>query len=257
MSKVGLGKDKADQILLNVYESKRTKSKETILLVGGSGDDRNKFENVVYQIQNKLPGYRVVTISFRGTESKKEHSLFNQIKELEEVVEYLSRNGSRKIVLVCTSAGAVSTAKILAHPKYAQHFNRAIFLDPADYRNVEDELETWSGLEKFNPEDLLAARNMAKIDSDVKVYVVNFLLRNYGKTGYVATNKRGDDNPELFERLNNKMVRYFYENTPAKNRGAYLEDKILPHAIIRDGDIAKNEVRVANIITDLISRTGN
>jgi hypothetical protein len=62
---------------------------------------------------------------------------------------------------------------------------------------------------------------------------------------------RGHDNPQMYARLNNEMVRSFYTNTPPKNRGQYIEDATLPHAFMRDGDKQKN----MDTILSLLKRT--
>jgi len=91
---------------------------------------------------------------------------------------------------------------------------------------------------------------MKKTGSDVKVDVVNFTLRNYTKKGYAMD--RGKDDPNNFERLNNKMVKSFYDKTPIKNRGKYIEINRIPHAIMRDGNVKENVKKVGDLLFKLI-----
>jgi len=76
------------------------------------------------------------------------------------------------------------------------------------------------------------------------------MLRNHGPNGYEEKDyqKRGQDNPKLFPRLNTKMVKKFYQNLPKKNQGKYIEDHQIPHGIKRDGDLKKNQLNLSNLI---------
>ena len=53
-------------------------------------------------------------------------------------------------------------------------------------------------------------------------------------------------------RLNTKMVKSFYENTPRRNRGVYKEVSGIPHGIFRDGDVEANTEKVAELLKEVI-----
>lgn len=152
--------------------------------------------------------------------------------------------------------GAYNTSHILANSSLSKRVVSAIFIDPADYYlNKEDEVDgggTWSGLDEYKSEDKTASDLHTYTDSDVKVHLINFTLRNYSKDGYVAEDKRNIDDPTCLPRSNDDMVKKFYENTHDKNKGEYVEENTLPHAFLDDGDIEKNVTRVARIIIEII-----
>jgi len=201
--------------------------------------------------------YDIATFSFRGLETKKKFPAKQQYYDLKELVKYLiSVKHKKRISIVCTSMGAISTTLIAVDKYFDKYLHKIIFLDPADYQKInkkEAESETWSGADKFEPKQAILTNKIKDISSSVKIHVVNFLLRNFDKTGYAPVNERGNDNPKLYPPLNNDMVKIFYTNTPAKNRGRYIEDKKLPHAFIRDGNIRENEVRVSELIYGLLN----
>ena len=126
-------------------------------------------------------------------------------------------------------------------------------LDPADYLvdMGEKEGKTWTGYEKYDFEADTLSKLMTKINSNVKVHVVNFKIRNYSDKGYPPESERSKDNSKLFSRLNNDMVEAFYERTPYKNHGMYIEDDSLPHAFLRDGNINKNIKTVCSYLEEI------
>ena len=150
--------------------------------------------------------------------------------------------------------GAISTMLIAVDKSFNKYLRKIIFLDPADYSLIRDkeEIKTWSGADKFEPKQAVLSNKMKKISSNVKIHVVSLLLRNFGKSGYAPVDKRGNDNPELYSRLNNDMVKAFYINMSIKNKGRYIEDKKLPHAFMRDGDVKENERLVSELIYRLL-----
>ena len=151
--------------------------------------------------------------------------------------------------------GSISTTLLAINKKYNSFLRQIIYLDPADYllsQNSEKKGKTWAGFDKFDSEAKTISSEMQKITSDVKVHVVSFTIRNYGPDGYPPPKERSKDNPKLFSRLNNEMVRAFYNKTPVNNRGKFEENEKLPHPFARDGNITKNEERVARLITKLL-----
>lgn len=256
METIELTKNNSEPLLVNYFENSE-KNNEALVIVGGSGDDRNKFNNVANMVLDKVRS-DVVTFSFRGVETQKEFPAIQQYHDLKELINFLVNNkGKKKIQIACTSMGAVSTTLVAVDKKFNKYLGKIIFLDPADYPEVsEDKTEssTWSGVDNFEPEKAILSNKIKDIDSDVKIFVINFLLRNYGKSGYTPIDQRGIDDPNLYSRLNNDMVKAFYTNTPDKNKGEYIEDRELPHAFLRDGNIKRNEEKVASLIGDLFNR---
>lgn len=240
-----------EPIILNLYH-KKDKDARTLLFVGGSGDDRSKFKNIAHQLLEKNVFSKVVTISFRGTETQRERPLTNQIDELEEILNYLVEKLTIKTLdVVCTSAGALSTTWAITNPKNKLIFREAVYIDPADYYLAGNSYKTYSGFQEFNPSKAMASVRLKSLKSEVKVHVINLMIRNYGPTGYPKEEERGIDNPKLYKRLNSNMVEEFWKNLPNKNKGKYIEDRTLPHAFVRDGDIYKNEARVVELITNI------
>lgn len=254
METIELTKANPEPLFVNYYQ-KDEKNDRVLIIVGGSGDDRNKFENIVGLLHNQRLDYDVVTFSFRGRETKKEFPVKQQYYDLKELIEHLiSIKHKKRISIVCTSMGAISTTLIAVDKSFNKYLRKIIFLDPADYSLISDkeEIETWSGIDKFEPKQAVLSKKMKKVSSNVKIHVVNFLLRNFGKSGYASVDKRGNDNPELWSRLNNDMVKAFYINTPIRNRGKYIEDKKLPHAFLKDGNVKENERLASGLIYRLL-----
>ncbi len=254
MKTIKLTKNKPEPLLVNYFENDE-KNNQVLIIVGGSGDDRNKFNNVARMVLDEVK-FDIVTFSFRGVETQKAFPAIQQYHDLKELVNFLiDDKGKKKIYIACTSMGAVSTTLVAVDKKFNKYLDKIIFLDPADYPEVsEDKTEssTWSGVEKFEQRKAILSNKIKEINSSAKVSVVNFLLRNYGNSGYAPTGQRGIDDPNLHSRLNNDMIKAFYTNTPDKNKGKYLEDRELPHAFLRDGNIKRNEARIVNLICDLI-----
>ena len=259
MKLVKLAQSDPEPVLLNYYKHQlEVNESEAVLLVGGDDDDRSVFRNIVSILQNGGVKSDFVTISFRGVESQHMRPLRQQIVDLEEVLSYLVKKRNKsEITIVCTSAGAVSTTYLVTSKKFSKSITKVIYLDPADYY-IQDlnksKYRTWTGSDKYQPNRKTVISLLEKINSEVKIHVVNFLLRNHGQKGYASRKDRGKDNPKLFARLNNKMVESFYSHIPQKNKGEYVEDRQLPHAFVRDGDIRKNEKRVADLIYKLLTK---
>ena len=256
MDALKLVKGNPEPLFVNYYK-KDGKDDRVLVFVGGSGDDRNKFENLVALLHERGLSYGIVTFSFRGIETGKEFPTGQQYYDLRELVEYLvSKKHKKKISIVCTSMGAISTTLIAVDKQFNRYLHKIIFLDPADYPKIgkkEPESKTWAGTDKFESKRAVLSNKIKNINSNVKVDVVNFLLRNFGKSGYAPVGQRGGDNPKLYSRLNNDMVKAFYKNTPAKNKGKYVEDRKLPHAFLRDGNVKANEIGASELIYRLLN----
>ncbi|NTU46838.1 hypothetical protein HGA88_04400 [Candidatus Roizmanbacteria bacterium] len=248
--------DTGENLKLNFYETSHYK--DILIIVGGSGDTKDSFHDFISVLSKKLFGFSYVTFSYRGVETNREFPLVQQVHDLEQVVEWIKKNHNLPLTLVCTSMGAFSTAHLLINNTYKEIIARTIFIDPADYSlDADDGDGTWSGFENYNPTNPTVSSLMKEIDSHVKVDVINFLLRNHGPHGYAPVEERGSDTPALFARLNNLMVKQFYDNTPLINRGEYIEDTQLPHAFMRDGDVKENIEHLHQLITSLLKYKKN
>lgn len=80
-------------------------------------------------------------------------------------------------------------------------------------------------------------------------------MRNYGNDDYIEKDnkKRKIDHPNGFPRLNENMVRKFFDPLPAKNKGEFLEVPNLPHAFKRDGDIDTNYEKMTELLFKLLN----
>lgn len=229
-----------------------TTSSSCILLVGGSGDSKDSYDELVYKLLPLVPMDTIVTFSFRGVEEGLDMPLYQQIQDLKDVMTELKSRSIDSVKIVATSNGAFSVAHLLIDPEWAKMIQSVILLDPADHYCATQETlktsHTWTGIDLYDPTQKTTSSLMGEIASDTTVHVINFTLRNYGKDGYVKTELRGVDDPHKYARLNNAMVSSFYEHTPQKNRGKYIEINTLPHAFMRDGDKEKNITTVISIL---------
>jgi len=87
---------------------------------------------------------------------------------------------------------------------------------------------------------------MRKIQEGVEVYVAHLPVRNYSKKGYALN--REIDNEGFYSRLNKNMVYAFYEKTPLSNRANYTEIEMVPHAFMRDGNVAGNIRKLSEFV---------
>jgi hypothetical protein len=203
-----------------------------------------------------LGSKNIVAISFSGTETEVNYPPKTQYDDLKSVLNYLIKNkGNNKFDLVCTSMGSVSAVLMLNDNDFDKYITNVIMLDPADYLVDlgQKEGKTWTGYDKYDIGANTLSRLMSNINSDVKVHAINFKIRNYSEKGYAPESKRSVDNPKLYSRLNNDMVKVFFDRTPIKNKGEYIEDNNLPHAFLRDGIINNNIKIVFDYISNILN----
>lgn len=227
-----------------------TTSSSCILIVGGSGDSKDSYDELIHRLTPLVPQQAIVTFSFGGVEEKIDMPLHQQIQDLKDVMGALKNMVS--VSIVATSNGAFSVAYLLGDPEWGKVIRSVVLLDPADhYCDTQETVKsshTWTGVEKYEPTKKTTSMLMGEITSDAAVHVVNFTLRNYGKDGYVNKELRGVDDPHKYARLNNDMVASFYSNMPEKNKGNYIEDNTIPHAFMRDGDKEKNMTTIIALL---------
>lgn len=233
----------------------RNQSPKCLVLVGGDGDTIDVFAPLTQKISSKLPNHQICTFNFT-TESQGESILDINTRELTFVFDQLiTKHGIKTIDIWCTSRGAYPTVKLLQNEKYAKYLRRVIMYDPADYYLSETDLHSWSGSMDYNPSRRVVSDDFAHVKGGCIVDVVYLTLRNYGHDGYIQSEyiDRGLDDPLGFPRLNTSMVKSFYAKLPLKNRGKYLEDPVVPHGFVRDGDVELNYKRIVNLVADILS----
>lgn len=231
-----------------------------LVLVGGSGDTTEGFQPIVTKISEKLPDYSICTFTF-STQSETESLLDLQSRELDEVFsEITTKYNFKKIDVFCTSMGAYATIRLLNNKKYQNLINQVIMFDPADYylsakfANSDD--VTWSGPQEYSPIKPVISSELSTISSNCLVSVVHLTLRNYGVSGYLQKEfkDRGGEDPSGYPRLSTEMVKAFYAKVPTTNRGKYIEQNLVPHAILRDGNIGENLEHVVDLISKLLAK---
>lgn len=253
METVNIDDNNLDSVKFDYFKSKND-SNETIVLIDGSGGNRLKLRPLAEYLNTKFNNKNIVSISFSGTETGVSYPPKTQYNDLKLVLNYLIENKeNKKFDLVCTSMGSISTVLVLNDKDLDKYLANVIMLDPADYSidMGEKEGKTWTGYEKYDFEADTLSKLMCSINSDAKVHIINFKIRNYSDKGYAPDLERGIDNPKLYSRLNNEMVETFYERTPYQNHGMYIEDDRLPHAFLRDGNIKKNMKTVSGYLEEI------
>ncbi len=231
-------------------------SLDALLLVGGSDDSKDSYNNLISRLKSIFPQHKIVTFSFKGVEDNSDLPLAQQTEDLLEICDEIINKSDTSISLIATSNGAFSASHIIIDNRYSAYFKNIVLLDPADhYIDTQETVRssrTWTGLQKYEPTKPTSSSLMKKITSGIIVHVINFTIRNYGMDRYVEIKERGVDNEKMVSRLNNDMVKSFYEQTPRANRGFYIEDNSLPHAFMRDGNIDKNIVKIIDSLRKCI-----
>ncbi len=233
--------------------------KNSLILVGGSGDPIEKFQPFANILSSNLTEYTIVTFTL-SQHSNDSDLLKIQSRELTEVIDQLMSEFSfQKLDLWCTSMGAYAAIKALQDDKYKNSFGTIIFFDPADYYleariSDADKAGTWSGPQDYSPIAPTISMELQNTDSSSLIHVVHLVLRNYSEDGYIASvyQDRGIDHESEFPRLNTAMVESFYKYIPSQNKGEYIEVADVPHGFIRDGNIELNLQRIANVTQSLL-----
>jgi hypothetical protein len=225
---------------ISIYPAK--KYRKCLVLVGGSGDTVEGFTPLVTKLSERLIDYSICTFNF-STKVEAGSLLDKQAQELEVVLnELVTKHNFIKVDIFCTSQGAYATVKSLSSHKLDNHINNIILYDPADYYLSEIDLHSWSGSSKYLPSKTIVSDELQTISGNMKVHVIHLTLRNYGLHGYLQKEfkDREFDDPSGYPRLNTKMIEAFYAKIPPANKGKYIELSGVPHAILRDGNIATN-----------------
>ena len=239
---------------ISVYQPKNH-SKKCLVLIGGSGDNIEKFVPLVDVLRQKIKNFSICTFTF-SFEGRTEYILELQSKELEDVVKQLINNQKfKELYLFCTSMGAYATVRLLAKAIYNNKIRKVIMYDPADYYFNSQQEHTWSGSQAYSAVKPVVSDKLKLIKGNFRIDVVHLTLRNYGKSGYIEPKyiNRGKDHSDGYPRLNIEMVQSFYNKTPFANRGRYIEESDVPHGLLRDGNIKQNISKVTQRIADLLT----
>lgn len=193
---------------------------QTMIVIGGSADTKEKFTNLIERFPEDK--YNFVTFSFRGYEEQAYLSIKQQQDDLLEVLQWVISKGYQDLILIVTSLGAYAAIYALLNQTVNKYIHRVILVDPADYYlepdKICDQAYSWNGSQPYQPTTTTISTLLAQIPAHIKIDVLNLLLRNFTKEGYVAPELRSQNNPGCVPRLNPEMVKAFYTNTPEKNR---------------------------------------
>lgn len=232
--------------------------KKCLVLVGGSGDTSKGFIPLIELLLSKLPNTSICTFSFT-TRCTTESILDLQSRELEDVFQQLiSDYQYNEINIFTTSMGAYPTIKLLASIRYSNIIKRVIFYDPADYylsaKFGDSSDVTWSGSQSYTPTKEVVSDKLRDITGITQISVVHLTLKNYGTTGYIKDDfvERALDEPNGYPRISSQMVKSIYDKIPLKNKADYIEEPLVPHAFLRDGNVADNIAKVTSSIIKLL-----
>ncbi len=245
--------NKGNQVFLKL---RSRNSSSCFVFIGGAGDTKDTFDGLI----NKLSACfakDLLTVSFSAVEEGAVYTLEQQTEDLIITLDYLiETHPYNDLVIVCTSDGAFSTTAVLKDRRFANNVSNVMYLDPADYYLSEGNKSPWNfiwnGYTDYQPTAPMVSDFLKTLSSNTKVHVVNFTIRNHGPEGYCGISERNLDHVDMFPRLNNEMVKAFFEKAPDKNRGVYIEDSNLPHAFERDGAVSSNEERLAEITLSIL-----
>lgn len=231
-----------------------------LILVGGTGDDIEKFEPLARALSEELSDYAICSTTL--SQNSSDVSLMEQQStELLSILNDFRMNESfSRIDLWCTSMGVYPTIKILLNPSFQKFFTKVIFFDPADYYLESDIVKTggnltWAGYQKYDPDRPTIASRLLDIQTTASIDVVRLALRNQNASDYYDKEyeDRGIDHDDGFPRLSKEMVKAFYSNIPQINKGEYYELDGVPHGFIRDGNISKNIQAIVTNTSKLLS----
>lgn len=254
------GSDNTGEIPVDFY-SAANESKTTLVFVGGSGDVKDNWNEIIEHLQEKTKDYNFATFTFSERLSDKKYTLKQQTHDLDAVIKHLiCKTDTEEIIIMATSMGFSSTSMVLAGSVHTPYIKRVLLIDPADYllsdhQELAEKDGTWGGADDFDKSANLYSNLAAAWRRDIRVDVVHFTLKNYGPDGYLDQEykDRGKDHEDGFARLNTQMIESIYEKLPDSIKGQYLTLDGVPHGIGRDGDIDSNRKKVADLLFDLIT----
>jgi hypothetical protein len=224
-----------------------------IIFVGGYGDSKDYHSKPLMRLSASLQ-MNVYSFSFRDG---KNATFSSQINDLIDLCIYLlEKKDVKELKIICTSDGAASSTFVLLDKRIESFISVILFLDPAVYY-LDDiptrPLDDWKGFQDFLPKKKMYGEVLKEANFNAVLHVIHFSLRNYSSQGYVDDPlTRGLDIPTKYSRMNKASIKHFYECIPLKNKGVYREVSNLPHAYMRDGEIANNINNVVQLISSLL-----
>lgn len=245
-------KSETSQDLLE-YTLYRAKNSHVVIFFNGDGA-RGDFQNIPEQLISLRLNYDYVTFYYRGVREGKERSINDYIIDAQELLEHFRADRDyTSYVFIATSAGASVVANIVPEPIVP--VSQVILIDPADYyvSPIGSTGLTWDGESEYLPENPVFSDSMKSIDSSVeKVDVIGFSLKNTLNHQYAPHEKRHIDQEGYYSRLNQQMVRAFYDKVPDVQKGKFRSVNEIPHAFMRDGNIRKNIRSLVRLLTNLL-----
>lgn len=231
-------------------------SQSLVLFLSGDGAT-NDFESISKKLNEKNSSRDYLSFVYRGSEGDFSQSLNTIIEDSTTVVQQLFLK-YRRVHLVCTSTGAVPTVFLLNDTVWKEKIGTVVLLDPADYYIPTSEDTQlfgnyqWGGAAVYSPTQKTVSDMLLEYKGNAKIHVVGFTLRNTNGTSYYSHESRHLDHKHGFPRMNQEMVRAFYNKTPPQNRGEYLLLNDVPHAYVRDGLVEKNILALTELIARLL-----
>lgn len=239
----------------NLY--KGNDSNELIVFYGGTGDTKEIFHDLATELSQKH------NLSCCAWDYSKEYRHDADvdgeaiIQDVRNLFQELEEEGYDDFTSWGTSLGAVPAVFSAVYTD--ANISTLILMDPADYYTDPIEFkkhpETWNGGEKYEPTSKTVSNLLANMEGKTKVNVVHFGLRNCRDKGYIDENyeDRWKDYEYGIPRLSYDMAKSFYDCTPERHRGEFIEDKQLPHGIFNYGDVKKNQERLVELTLEFIN----
>jgi hypothetical protein len=224
-----------------------------ILFVCGDKEVKDSFYSIIDKVEKLSNESSLACFSFRGRETNKKYSPKQMVFDLEELLEHLISKGYTNINLVATSSGFVSTVFAITNANLSDYIKKVVLLDPADYE-FEGRKHTWTSYEEYKPESALISSKLRKLASNIKIHTIFFALKAWDThlKEIVKADKLNTNNPNHVTRMNIEMTKNIHKEVPEKNRGKWIEDKVLPHAFERDFDVNNSQTIIAQYVVDLI-----
>ena len=240
------------------YKAKAPASSKTLIFIGGDGDTKEDFSKIAQAVSEAMPSLNICTVTFEQPENFREVLTLSVTSISELLQRLIDEKQNTEFLIFCTSSGAYCTCLAISTGNYANNISKVIFCDPANYYlpgENDDHNGTWDGCTKYNPIGKTSSDLLKEINSNVVANVVYFTIRTCTNHQYVYSKyfDRGKDMPSALPRLCENMVKTFYKNLPAKNKGKYVELGKVPHGFIQYGNILANQNIIVDLIIDLLN----
>ncbi len=231
-------------------------SQSLVLFLSGDGMT-NDFEGISKRLNEENSAHDYLSFTYRGSEEDIIQSLPTIIEDSDTIAKQFFTK-YKEVHLVCTSTGAVPSIFLLCNPEWNAKIRKVVFLDPADYympTSNDTQLVgnyPWGGAAAYSPTHKTVSNMLLEYNGSALIHVAGFTLRNTNGESYYPSEMRHLDHEGGFPRMNQEMVKAFYEKIPTQNKGEYLTLNDVPHAYVRDGMIEKNLSVLTELITELL-----